>query len=73
MVGEKKSAEKKIFERLIEPSNLALIGAKSQQHTFQKICNFRFFDAEKKIEKNLTPSLIYLMRSPLVPKLLFIT
>ena len=31
----------------VYPSNLAPIGAKLRQRAFRKICNFRFFDAEK--------------------------
>ena len=36
----------------VYPSNMAPIGAKLRQHAFRTICNFRFFDSEKKIEKN---------------------
>ena len=35
----------------VYPSNLAPIGAKLRQHAFRTICNFRFFDAEKKKSK----------------------
>ena len=32
----------------VYPSNKARIGAKLQQNAFQTICNFSFFDPEKK-------------------------
>ena len=36
----------------VYPSNKARIGAKLWQNAFRKICNFRFFDAEKLFSKN---------------------
>ena len=40
------------FRTSVYPSNLAPIGAKLWQRAFRKICNFRFFDAEKKNQQN---------------------
>ena len=36
----------------VYPSNKARIGAKLWENAFRTICNFSFFDAQKKIDKN---------------------